>query len=78
MPQPVPLITVQFLGWVASRPRSYPEVMEAWRSTCPRLSVWEDALLDGLVAYDGMNGQAVRLTPRGDAILAKATLPATP
>ena len=50
MQEPASLIVPQFLTWVADRPRSYAETMEAWRSTCPRLSVWEDAILDGLVA----------------------------
>ena len=31
-------LTEQFLAWVADRPRTYAEAMEAWRSTCPRLS----------------------------------------
>jgi len=34
----------QFLGWLAEQPRSYREVMERWRSSCPRLTIWEDAL----------------------------------
>jgi hypothetical protein len=38
-----------FLTWVSARPRTYPETMDAWRTSCPRLSVWEDALSDGLV-----------------------------
>lgn len=60
---------VQFLTWVADRPRTYPETMEAWRSTCPRLSVWEDAIIDGLVRLDNGNGRAVMLTARGLALL---------
>ena len=39
----------EFLSWIARRPRTYPETMEAWRTSCPRLSVWEDAVSDGLV-----------------------------
>ena len=39
------LIMIQFLSWVADRPRSYAETMDAWRTTCPRLSVWEDAVI---------------------------------
>lgn len=65
------LLMRQFLAWVAERPRSYAEAMEAWRSTCPRLSVWEDALGEGLVRLDGQaggsgaGGMRVALTPRG-------------
>jgi hypothetical protein len=41
---------IQFLRWVAERPRTYVDVMEAWRTSCPRQSVWEDAQAAGLVA----------------------------
>jgi hypothetical protein len=62
MPEPVSLIMRQFLAWVAERPRRREEVREAWRS-CPRISVWEDAVMEELVAYDG-DGM-IRLTARG-------------
>ena len=71
-PEPASLIMLQFLAWVADRPRSYPETMEAWHSTCPRLSVWEDAIIDGLVSIESDPSRAVRLTPRGVAVLDKA------
>ena len=67
--EPARLIMLQFLAWVADRPRSYPETMEAWRSTCPRLSVWEDAITDGLVRIDNQAGRAVTLTARARPIL---------
>ena len=68
---------LQFVEWIAARPRTYAEAMAAWRTTCPRLSAWEDAVEDGLVRVDAANaaayGQAaVRLTPRGVAVLAAA------
>ena len=69
MPEPASLIMLQFLAWVADRPRTYAATMEAWQSTCPRLSVWEDAIIDGLVRIDNEAGRPVRLTPRGSAIL---------
>jgi hypothetical protein len=72
MAKPTSLIMVQFLTWVADRPRSYPETMEAWRSTCPRLSVWEDAVIDGLVRIENGGSQAIALTPRGRALLGNA------
>jgi hypothetical protein len=77
MSPPVSLITMQFLAWVAERLRSYGEAMEAWRTSCPRLSVWEDATLDGLVRLDiDQDGRTVvRLTPRGRAILDGEALP---
>jgi hypothetical protein len=63
---------VEFLSWVATRPRTYAEAMEAWRSTCPRHTVWEDALIEGFVQV-GCNGSPrepeVTLTSRGRAVL---------
>jgi hypothetical protein len=44
--------TLELLAWVAERPRTYAETMEAWCSHCPRLTVWEDAVLGGLVRVD--------------------------
>jgi hypothetical protein len=72
MPEPASLLLVQFLDWVASRPRTYAEAMDAWRTSCPRLSVWEDAVLDDLIQFEsgGPSEEAeVTLTPRGKAIL---------
>ena len=68
---------MEFLDWVANRPRSYEETMEAWRTSCPRLSVWEDATSDDLVRVDHVGaacqGQAVvQLTDRGAALLGRS------
>jgi hypothetical protein len=63
---------MQLLSWVANKPRSYGEAMEAWRTSCPRMPIWEDAVSDGLVAFDGNSGmktRAVVLTDRGRAML---------
>jgi hypothetical protein len=67
-------LTLQFLAWVAERPRSYAETMEAWRSTCPPMSVWEDAIGDGLVVLDcgngsGMSLSGVALAAQGRAVM---------
>jgi hypothetical protein len=72
MPEAVSLLLREFLAWVALRRRTYTEAMEAWRSTCPRHTVWEDALLDGLIQIErgGTPQQPeVTLTARGKAIL---------
>ncbi len=70
---PPPSVLRQFLAWVAARPRSYGETMDAWRTSCPRLSAWEDATADGLVELGGCDGaqaaRPVRLTPLGRAML---------
>ena len=63
-------LTLEFLTWVARKPRTYAEAMEAWRSHCPRQSVWEDALLDGLIEVENgasMNESRISLTVLGEA-----------
>ena len=63
----------EFLAWVAARRRTYAEAMEAWRSSCPRFTVWEDALGDGLVRVERggttLSEAEVSLTARGRAAL---------
>ena len=69
---PAHALTLDFLRWIAEQPRSYEETMDAWRTSCPRLSIWEDALADGLVAVtnaSGMSGGCVRITAAGRGIL---------
>ncbi len=66
-----PLI-LDLVEWVARSPRSYTEVMEAWRTSCPRLTVWEDAVERGyLVRSAGPTGQGafVSVTELGFAFL---------
>lgn len=64
---------LELLAWVANRPRTYAEAIEAWRSNCPRLSVWDDAFTDGLVRV--VRGAAIEsrsevtLTALGQATL---------
>jgi hypothetical protein len=74
MPEPVSLLMLQFLDWVASRSRTYAEAMDAWRTSCPRLSVWEDAQIEGLIELEGgsLKQALVKLTSRGRAILDKS------
>ena len=71
-PDPVSLLMVQFLDWVASRPRTYAEAMDAWRTSCPRQSVWEDALIGELirVGEGDAGGAEVTVTSHGQAVLA--------
>lgn len=60
-------LILDLLEWVDVRDRSYEEVMGAWRTSCPRLPVWEDANERGLVEIDG--GSTVRITQAGRALL---------
>ena len=65
-----PALTQQFLAWIDEAPRSYADA-EAWRRSCPHLSIWEDAISDGLVRFEngaGMQGSRLTLTPHGRAL----------
>jgi predicted transcriptional regulator len=63
------LLTVQFLDWLAARPRRYAEMREAWASTCPLNCAWEDAITEGLVRHEA--GGLIVLTEQGRARLDK-------
>jgi hypothetical protein len=86
MDTPSAHLTMQFLAWIGEAPRRYGDVMEAWRTSCPRLSIWEDALRDGLIevaaagpsptgSHEPREGRmrdgSVTLTERGRALLAR-------
>lgn len=48
--------------------------MEAWRSSCPRFPVWEDASAEGLIRQSGgeKGEHRVELTERGKTALARS------
>lgn len=60
-------LVFDLVEWIAKEPRSYAQTMEAWRTSCPRLAVWEEAVDRGLVAretkQDGNN--VVKVTKPG-------------
>ena len=64
-------LKLDLVEWVAKGPRLYSEVMEAWRTSCPRLPVWEDSIDEGLLARrrDPARGDMVDVTERGRAFL---------
>jgi hypothetical protein len=53
-----PLI-VDLLEWLAKTERSYEEALDAWRTSCPRLTVWEDANDRGFIAIEEVNGRII-------------------
>lgn len=58
------------LEWLAGHERTYEEVMDAWRTTCPRLPVWEDTNDLELVRREYRHGRCiVKLSARGRAML---------
>ncbi len=64
-------LTQQFLAWVDEAERTYADA-EAWRRSCPHLSIWEDAISDGLIQFEngsGLRQSRLALTARGRALL---------
>ena len=43
-------LVLDLLEWIAKEPRLYADVIETWRTSCPRLTIWEDAVDGGYVA----------------------------
>jgi hypothetical protein len=71
MTAPIALVN-DLLEWVAARPRTYRETMDAWRTSCPKLPVWEDAVDSGFLSItrsDIANELVVALTVEGRAFL---------
>jgi hypothetical protein len=69
-PTLTPLIT-QLLAWVAAAPRTHAQAMDAWRTSCPRLPAWEEAIDHGLITCPGSGAAPVSLTQAGRAWLAE-------
>ena len=65
-------LTRDLLEWVASGARTYHDALEVWRSSCPRHTIWEDALEAGLI--DCRSGR-LELTPAGRRVLGSAPRP---
>lgn len=67
MPDSVDALILDLLEWIGSRPRAYSEVIDAWRTSCPRLPVWEEANDRGLVEcrHAEGRGSVVVVTARG-------------
>jgi hypothetical protein len=71
MNEPASLIMQQFLAWVADRPRTREQAVEAWHS-CPHISVWEDAIVNGLVRTENNGKRTITLTSHGARLLEKS------
>jgi hypothetical protein len=70
MTDTVDALILDLLAWVADGEKDYAETMEAWRTSCPRLPVWEEANDRGLVTRAVADGRAiVKLAPSGRALL---------
>jgi hypothetical protein len=69
----VEVLILDLLEWIGAGSRPYPEVMDAWRTSCPRLPVWEDATERGFIArrHEPGLGEVVSVTILGREHLAR-------
>jgi D-3-phosphoglycerate dehydrogenase len=68
---PVEALILDLLEWLDAAPRPYEEVMDAWRTSCPRLPVWEETSDRGFVVRRGaaQGGVLVSVSEAGRAHL---------
>ena len=65
-------LVLDFVEWIAASPRRYCDVMEAWKTSCPRLTIWEDAIDQGLVQRCRIDGElSIETTEAGRDLLAR-------
>lgn len=66
-------LLLDLVAWIAERSRPYADVLDAWRTSCPRLPVWEEAVDRGYVRRvpGGSGGATIHATPEGTAFLTR-------
>lgn len=64
-------LVLDLLEWIGPGPRPYTEVLEAWRTSCPRLPVWEEANARGLLVrrHERRRGGLVAVSDSGRRLL---------
>ena len=59
-------LLLDFVEWIAREKRAYSEVVATWRTSCPRLTIWEDAADRGYVARETVAGRGLFITVTAD------------
>ena len=64
---PIEHLILDLLEWIGTSSRPYVEVIDAWRTSCPQLPVWEEANDRGFIDHhsDAVNGRVVSVSPLG-------------
>jgi hypothetical protein len=55
-------LVLDLVEWIAREPRLYSEAIATWRTSCPRLTIWEDALDHGYVLRETVAGAGLMVT----------------
>ena len=66
MPDSTDPLVLDLVEWIAREPRLYSELIETWRTSCPRLTIWEDAVDRGFVTRESIAGAGVRVAVTKD------------
>jgi hypothetical protein len=71
MSDPVDALVIDLLEWIGPRTRPYAEVIDVWRTSCPRLPVWEEANARGYIVreHSAGAGTLISVSPSGQAHL---------
>jgi hypothetical protein len=71
MTQSADPLVLDFVEWIAREPRTYAEVISTWKTSCPRLTIWEDAADRGYVARKTLPGMdlIIAVTEDGERLL---------
>jgi hypothetical protein len=69
--KPADPLVLDFVEWIARQPRPYSEVVDTWRTSCPRLTIWEDAADSAYVVREAVAGVGtiVTVTDAGERLL---------
>lgn len=59
-------LVLDFVEWIAREPRLYSEVIATWKTSCPRLTIWEDAAEGGYVSRETIAGVGLIVTVTED------------
>jgi len=71
MPETADPLVLDFVEWIAREPRTYAEVIAIWKTSCPRLTIWEDAAERGFVSREQIAGfgLVITVTDSGERLL---------
>ena len=59
-------LLLDLVEWIARQPRKYSGVIETWRTSCPRLTIWEDGIERGYVTREAVAGAGIRVAVTAD------------
>jgi hypothetical protein len=68
MSDPVDALVMDLLEWIGPQSRPYAEVIDAWRTSCPRLPVWEEANARGYIVREHLLGAGAFISVSADGM----------